>query len=41
MTMHNTKYLVKCNTSCYNHVKMLGAKNYTDFTKIKKVQKGL
>ena len=28
MTMHNTKYLVKCNTSCYNHVKMLGAKIY-------------
>lgn len=20
MTMHNTKYLVKCNTPCYNHV---------------------
>ena len=28
MTMHNTKYLVKRNTSCYNHVKMLGAKIY-------------
>lgn len=38
MTMHNTKYLVKRNTSCYNHVKMLGQK-YTDFTKIKKFRK--
>ena len=28
MTMHNTKYLVKRNASCYNHVKMLGAKIY-------------
>lgn len=27
MTMHNTKYLVKRNASCYNHVKMLGGKN--------------
>lgn len=25
MTMHNTKYLVKRNASCYNHVKMLVA----------------
>lgn len=27
MTIHNTKYLVKRNTPCYNHVKMLGGKN--------------
>ena len=27
MAMHNTKYLVKCNASCYNLVKMLGGKN--------------
>ena len=37
MAMHNTKYLVKCNTSCYN---LLGAKIY-GFHKDKKVQKGL
>ena len=30
------KYLVKRNTSCYNHVKMLGAKIY-GFHKDKKV----
>ena len=40
MAMHNTKYLVKCNTSCYNHVKMFVAKIY-EFHKDKKVQKGL
>lgn len=27
MAVHNTKYLVKCNASCYNLVKMLGGKN--------------
>ena len=38
MTMHNTKYLVKRNASCYNHVKMLGAKIY-GFHKDKKFRK--
>ena len=40
MAMHNTKYLVKRNASCYNLVKMLGVKIY-EFHKDKKVQKGL
>ena len=40
MTMHNTKYLVKRNMTCYNNVKMMGTKIY-GIHNDKKVQKGL